>query len=297
MALRGELNMANDDLLARVKRTLQIEEAPAVKPLVVRASATPVPANLLDDRAGIADLFQRAKAVLAGRPAAAGSSGGSATPWTQPQLVKRRVEFMVTSSVSHLALVRHGLGEVQTQLFHHLGSDHLELRVTAFYDGCRHTTPWTRSPIDAGTSTAYWHCFQGETRYAEAFNFTLGEEDPVDAIVMFGNRFNDSLSDALRFADALHQRGTRIYAFLVGRNSRARKAYSQLAERTGGVFVQLSSHDAFARVMPVIADYLVRPAEALLALPSPRDADVRALIDRLKLQAPPPALRLTWRKP
>jgi hypothetical protein len=48
--------------------------------------------------------------------------------------------------------------------------------------------------------------------------------------------------------------------------------------------------------MPVIADYLVRPAEALRALTSSQHADVRALIDRLKLQAPPAALRVEWRK-
>jgi hypothetical protein len=297
MALQGgwKLIMANDDVLARVKRALRIEDEPAFRPLVVRSPASSAVAPRLHDSGKVADLLERAKAAAVGRRPDTGSTGGR--PVAEPQLAKRRVEIMVTGSVSRVGVVRTGLRELQTELFQQLGSNNLELRVTAFLDGCRHTTPWSRSPIDAGGSTTYWHCYQGQTRYAEAFSFTSGEDDPVDAIVMFGDRFDDNLADTLGFADALRQRGTRIYAFHVGRNSRGRDAYRQLAERTGGVFVQLSSHHAFTRVMPVIADYLVRPAEALRARPSPRDADVRALIDRLKVQAPPPVLRLTWRQP
>jgi len=49
-----------------------------------------------------------------------------------------------------------------------------------------------------------------------------------------------------------------------------------------------------------MTDYLFRPAETLRALP-PNDADVRALIDRLKVQ-PMPSLpspvtaRLPWKR-
>lgn len=290
--------MASEDVLVRVKRALRIEAEPAVKSLAVTSPvSTPAAATRLDDKGKIADLLQRARAAAAGRQADDGSTGGRAAPLTQPQLVKRRVEIMMTGSIGRVGVVRNALHGLQTQLFQQLGGDNLELRVTAFLDGCRHTTVWSRSLINAGGSTRYWHCFQGETRYAEAFSFTNDEADPVDAIVMFGDRFDDNLADTLAFTDALRQRGTRIYAFHVGRNSRGRDAYKQLAERAGGAFVQLSNHHAFARVMPVIADYLVRPAEALRALPSPRDADVRVLIDRLKVQPPPPVLRLTWRKP
>jgi hypothetical protein len=114
---------------------------------------------------------------------------------------------------------------------------------------------------------------------------------------MFGDRFDDNLSHALGIAERLQKQGTRIYAFHVGRNARSRHAYEQLAERTGGAFVQLTDQQAFARVMPVIADYVLRPAEALQALPAPKDADTRALVDRLKLLPPPiDHLRLTGRK-
>jgi len=114
---------------------------------------------------------------------------------------------------------------------------------------------------------------------------------------MFGDRFDDNLAQTMGIADRLQKQGTRIYAFHVGGKSRSRNAYEQLAERTGGAFVQLSDQRAFARVMPVIAAYLLRPAEALQALPAPKDADVKALVDRLKLQpSTADPLRLTWRK-
>jgi hypothetical protein len=149
---------------------------------------------------------------------------------------------------------------------------------------------------NVGRRTTRWHCFQGSTRYAEALAYSANESDPIDAIVMFGDRFDDDLSHTLGIADRLQKQGTRIYAFHVGGKARSRDAYQQLAERTGGAFVQLSDQRAFARVMPVIADYLLRPAEALRALPAPNDADTKALVDRLKLLPPPAgALRLPGR--
>jgi hypothetical protein len=53
----------------------------------------------------------------------------------------------------------------------------------------------------------------------------------------------------------------------------------------------LSGDAALARVLPVIADYLFRPAEVLLALPSSKDADIKALAAQLKLQPLPPPPR------
>lgn len=269
------------DVLTRARLVLGIEDEPGAGPLVTTKVAG-LPASRLPDKAKIAEVFERARAA-------------SSAP--QPQNVMRRVEIMVTGSVSRVGLVRNAVRGLQTQLFQQVGGGNLELRVTAFLDGCRHTTPWSRSPVDVGSNTTAWHCFQGATRYAEALGYSAGESQPIDAIVMFGDRFDDNLAHSLGIADRLQKQGTRIYAFHVGGKSRPRHAYEQLAERTGGVFVELSDQRAFARVMPVIAAYLLRPAEALHALPAPKDADTKALVDRLKL-LPPPAtpLRLTGRK-
>jgi hypothetical protein len=278
--------MNANDVLARANIVLGIEAEPPVHP--VTTSPKPgQPAAPVLDKAYVAEVLERARSISAARPAPEA---------LQPQMVKRRVEIMVTGGTSRVGMVRNALQDLQIQLFQEVGNDNLELRVTAFLDGCRHTTPWSHSPIDAGASTNRWHCFQGGTRYAEAFGYTANETDPVDAIVMFGDRFDDDLRRSLEIAERLRQQGTRIYAFHVRGNSRTRHAYEQLAERTGGAFVQLSNPRAFARVMPVIVDYLVRPAEVLRALPVPRDADIRALIERLKLKPPQPALRLTWRQ-
>jgi hypothetical protein len=289
------------DVLERARQAVGIAPEPAARPLSARGTAQPAG---FSDKANVASVFERARAVAAGQPVnvtngarmASAPRPQPATAPAAPQLVKRRVEIMVSGSLSRVGVVRDALDGLQTHLFDQLGSDNLELRVTAFLDGCRHTTPWSRSPIDAGAGTNRWHCFQGGTLYGEAFGHTADESDPVDAVVMFGNRFDDNLPLTLGIVDRLRQQGTRIYAFHVGRNRHSRYAYEQLAARTGGAFVQLTSQQAFAPVMAVIAAYLVRPAEALRALPSSQDADVRALIDRLKLQPPPAALRVEWRK-
>jgi hypothetical protein len=263
LALKKEnTKMKATDVLARAELVLGIEQEPPVHPIVAPPKAGQPAAPGLD-RAKVADVLERAR--IASRPPP------TPEPVQPPQMVKRRVEIMVTGGISRVGMVRNALQDLQARLFQEVGNDNLELRVTAFLDGCRHTTPWSRSPIDAGASTNRWHCFQGGTRYAEAFGYTAKEIDPVDAIIMFGGRFDDDLWQSLEIAERLRRQGTRIYAFHVRGNSRTRHAYEQLAERTGGAFVQLSNHQAFARVMPVIVDYLMRAAEALRARPASRD--------------------------
>jgi hypothetical protein len=286
LAVNQEETMKTD-VLKRTRQALGIPEEPVSRP-VVPTEARAIPAARLPDKEQIADVLARARAKLSRPPASS---------IAQPQSVTRRVEIMVTGTVGRVAVVRNALLDLQSQLFRQAGSNNLELRVTAFLDGCRHTTPWSRSPIDAGNSTTRWHCFQGETRYAEALAYSADESDPIDGIVIFGNRFDDNLPHVLGIADRLQKRGTRLYAFHLGGRGHSRRASEQLASCTGGAFVQLTDQQAFARVMPVIAAYVLRPVEALQALPPPRDADTKALVDRLK-QLPPPdpnLLRLTGR--
>jgi hypothetical protein len=236
------------------------------------------------------NLEERARRLLAGRPG---------IPPAQ-----RKAEIMIAGPLNRVRVVRDSLDHLQRQLLHEASrnGDSLQLRVTAFLDGCRHTTPWSTSPIDAGDNTRRWHCFQGQTRYAEALQYSYDERERIDAIVMFGDRFDDEPLETLAIAGRLRERGTKIFAFHVGKDRGARFAYEQLAQHNGGVFVPLTGEPAFARVLPVIAGYLFRPAETLRALPPPHDIDVRALLDRLKLQPVPSlppspvAVRLPWKR-
>jgi hypothetical protein len=198
----------------------------------------------------------------------------------------KRVEIMVSGPLARLGTVRQSLDQVQRQLVDEArnGGGRLHLRVTAFLDGCRHTTPWSNSPVDAGAATTEWHCFQGQTLFAEAFEHSAAERERIDAVIIFGDRFDDGLRGTLKAARRLRDRGTKIFAFHVGNDHDVRAAYDQLAASNGGVSVQLSSDAAVARVLPVITDYLFRPAQALAALPTSKDADIRALVDQLKLQ-------------
>ena len=221
-------------------------------------------------------LEDRARRLLAGRPGA-------------PPL-QRRVEIMISGPLKRVGVVRQSLDDLQRQLLSEAGrnGDNLQLRVTAFLDGCRHTTPWSNRPIDAGASTNPWHCFQGQTRYAEAFQHSYNEQERIDAIIMFGDRFDDAPLPTMEIAAQLRDRGTKIFAFHVGGDRTSRFAYEQLAQQSGGVSVQLSDEQSFAGVLTVITDYLFRPAETLRALPAaPNNPDVKALVDRLKALPPP----------
>jgi hypothetical protein len=219
----------------------------------------------------------RARRLLAGRP-------GVPPP-------QRLVEIMTSGALNRVGLVRESLAQLQSQLLRD-GGDSLKVRVTAFLDGCRHTTPWSSQPIDAGNSTQWWHCFEGETLFAQALQHSYDEREHIDAIVMFGDRFDDTPLQTFEIAKRLGERGTKIFAFHVGGKRNSRAAFERLAHYSGGVFVQLTGERAFARVVLVISDYLFRPTETLRALPSARDADVRALLERLKAQ-PAPALPLS----
>jgi hypothetical protein len=221
-------------------------------------------------------LEDRARRLLAGRAGV-------------PPL-QRRVEIMISGPLNRVGVVRQSLDDLQRRLLSEAGrnGDNLQLRVTAFLDGCRHTTPWSNRPVDAGASTNRWHCFRGQTRYAEAFQHSYSEQGRIDAIIMFGDSFDDAPLPTMEIAARLRDRGTRIFAFHVGRDRTSRFAYEQLAQQGGGVSVQLTDEQSFARVLPVITDYLFRPAETLRALPAaPKNPDVKALVDRLKALPPP----------
>jgi hypothetical protein len=158
----------------------------------------------------------------------------------------KRVEIMVSGPLARLGTVRQSLDQVQRQLVDEArrGGGALHLRVTAFLDGCRHTTPWSNSPVDAGAATTQWHCFQGQTLFAGAFQHSLDERERIDAIIIFGDRFDDHPFETLWFAGRLRERGTKIFAFHVGDDRKSRRAYDKLAKRNGGVSVPLSGDAA-----------------------------------------------------
>jgi len=200
----------------------------------------------------------------------------------QPKFAKRRVEVMVTGRPGRVGVVRETVNDLQKQLFDVVKEGQLEMRVTAFLDDCRHSTSWSHSPVDVGGGTTQWHCHQNRTLFTQAMAIS-SREQLIDAIIIYGDRFDDNLPETMLHIEALKAQGTRIFAFHVGDGVKSRQAYEQLAEKTGGVCVQLTDERAFAQVMPIITDFLFRREEALLALPAPNNPDVKALVDRLRV--------------
>jgi hypothetical protein len=181
----------------------------------------------------MASLDDRIARLVGERPAASSA---------QPQ--QRRVEIMISGPLSRIGTVRQSLDDLQRRLLSEASrnGDTLQLRVTAFLDGCRHTTPWSNRPIDAGSATNRWHCFRGQTLYAEAFQQNCSERERIDAIIMFGDRFDDSPGPTMAFAGRLRERGTKIFAFHVGDDRASRFAYEQLAQQGGGCVGAAGNH-------------------------------------------------------
>lgn len=202
-------------------------------------------------------------------------------PKWEPKHSKSRTEIMVTGSLRRVGNIRNALNTLQGDLFARVPeTEGMEMRVTAFLDGCRHTTPWNNSPVDVGGGTTQWHCHQGQTLFAEALNATV-QEDCVDAIIVLGDRFDDKLPEALEHARILNEQGARIFAFHIGGNDESAKAYQQFAEATGGVFLQLTDETNIASIVSIVMDYVLRDQEALQALPEPKTPDAKKLVGQL----------------
>jgi hypothetical protein len=150
----------------------------------------------------------------------------------------KRVEIMISGPLGRVGVVRKSFDDLQGQLAAEArrSGGKLQMRVTAFLDGCRHTTPWSDRPVDAGGHMQRWHCYQGQTLFAEAFQHSLAEPERIDAIIIFGDRFDDRFEHPVgEFARRLRERGTKIFAFHIGNDRKSRSAYDELAKRNGGV--------------------------------------------------------------
>jgi hypothetical protein len=209
------------------------------------------------------------------------------TSW-QPKASLIRVEIMASGSFDSVLGIRNAVNRLQDDLVAAIRKGALELRLTEVRHACRHSTAWSRQPVDPGASTTIWECFgdafaaqgqQGRTLFAQAFHESL--RNRVNHVIVFGDRFDDGLlllSSAIR---AFRRQGVRVSTFYLGDDFNSRNMYNFLAVSTGGIFVQLPDLRCLDAVLPIVAAFACGDRARLDAL-APATPEAKALITQLR---------------
>jgi len=199
-----------------------------------------------------------------------------------------RVEIMASGPFDGLRGIRTAVNRLQANLVTAIRNGALELRLTEVRPACRHSTAWSREPVDPGAGTTTWECFvdafaadsgQGRTLFAQAFRESLCNH--VNHVILFGDRFDDGLLFLGSAIQAFRQQGIRVSTFYLGDDFNSRNMYNLLAVSTGGIFMHLSDDDSLDTVLPIVAAFACGDRARLDAL-SATTAEARALITQLR---------------
>jgi hypothetical protein len=206
----------------------------------------------------------------------------------QPKPPLIRIEIMASGPFDGLRGIRTAVNRLQHNLVTAIRRGTLELRLTEVRPACRHSTAWSREPLDPGDSSTTWQCFvdafaseseRSRTLFAQAFRESLRNQ--VNHVVVFGDRFDDGLLLLAAAIRAFRRQGVRVSTFYLGDDFNRRSMYQFLAVRTGGIFMPLSGERSFDAVLPIVAAFACGDRASLAAL-SPAAPEARALIAQLR---------------
>jgi hypothetical protein len=209
------------------------------------------------------------------------------TSW-QPKPPLIRIEIMASGPFGRLRGIGTAVNSLQSNLVAAIRKGTLELRLTEVRQTCRHSTAWSREPLDPGASTTTWQCFvdafadeseRSRTLFAQAFRESL--RNHVNHVVVFGDRFDDGLFFLGSAIRAFRQRGVRVSAFYLGDDFNSRNMYHFLAASTGGVFMHLSGQRRLDAILPIVAAFACGDRARLAAL-SPTAPEAKALVAQLR---------------
>jgi hypothetical protein len=204
----------------------------------------------------------------------------------QPQLI--RIEIMASGPFEGLHGIRTAVTRLQDNLVTAIRKGTLELRLTEVRQTCRHSTAWSRDPVDPGASTTAWECFvdafadeseRSNTIFAQAFRESL--RNHVNHIVIFGDHFDDGLLFLASAIRAFRRQGIRVSTFYLGDDFNRRNMYQLLAVSTGGVFMHLSGQRSLDAVLPIVAAFACGD-RARLATLSPVAPEAKALVAQVR---------------
>jgi hypothetical protein len=195
----------------------------------------------------------------------------------KPPLV--RIEIMASGPFDSLRGIRTAVNRLQRNLVNATRKGTLELRLTEIRPRCRHSTAWSRQPVDPSASTTEWQCFidalaaesaPNRTLFVPAFRESL--RNRANHVVVFGDRFDDGLLSLYSAMHAFRRQGVRVSTFYLGDEFNGRNTYRLLAVGTGGMFMDLPGQSDLESVLMTVAAFACSD-EARLAAPSRTTAD------------------------
>jgi len=206
----------------------------------------------------------------------------------QPKPPLIRIEIMASGPFDGLRGIRSAVNRLQHNLVTAIRRGTLELRLTEIRPTCRHSTAWSREPLDPGASTTTWQCFvdafadeseRSKTIFAQAFRESL--RNHVNHVAIFGDRFDDGFLFLISAMRAFRRQGVRVSTFYLGEDFNGRNMYRSLAVSTGGVFMHLSDEPCLDALLPIVAAFACGDRARLAAL-SPAAPEAKALIAQLR---------------
>jgi hypothetical protein len=200
--------------------------------------------------------------------------------------LQRRTEIIVTGDPERVQELGGAVVEVQKGLM--TNPDHsVDMRVTAFLDGCIHSTGWSTKPVDVRAESDQWHCSESETLFAQAFRATADEysrRGRIDSVFIIGHKFDEDVEDVQKAAQKLADLKTPVHALVVSKLAEnvaeILKKFKAVADITKGHAVAVENMNAVREAMPFLIVTMF-PFAKMAALPAPKDAGVKGLVKLL----------------
>jgi len=199
--------------------------------------------------------------------------------------VLRRVEIVVTGDPERVQRLGSVLTRVQRELTSNPNQT-VDMRVTAFMDDCLHSTGWSTTPHDIRSELDGWHCYESETRLAQAFRATAaehGRRGKIDSIILVANRLDEPVNEVRQAASSLNKLSIALHALVLKPQQALLNSYKQIVAVAKGHAVPINTLKGVGEAMPMLM-YSMFPNFRMQALPAPDDPGAKQL--RLLLAAP-----------
>jgi hypothetical protein len=148
-------------------------------------------------------------------------------------------------------------------------------------------THWATTPSQLRDQMVEVICRGGRTQVGRLLKHTLDEASrhPVRALVFIGDCFEEDDRDVLQRAGQLAIRALPVFIFQEGRDRRAGRAFSSIAQMTGGAHVPFDANapEELRRLLGAVARYAAGGRAALQRYADQLGTDqARALLSQLK---------------
>jgi hypothetical protein len=150
------------------------------------------------------------------------------------------------------------------------------------------TTRWVHDSDDMAAllNRARAHCVCGcFVNAGDIFEAVLKEEEPVQAVIVVGDRFYGDEDAVMHQAERLRAAGTRLILFQQGRSGPTQQVFQALAERTDGAYFQFNpAVERIAEKLPGLFEAVTHFAiggERALEARAPKNESAAVLLEQM----------------